>query len=207
MAAPRKPRTETLSPDDVIIGLIPAIQKIVAWWESRKASIARASDATRETGRITFHVECRWIEAIRRQADLDSLTITDMVNEAFRQHFEGEVNPRYTTCIHEEWASGHGSLAVLQGRKLDRLHPFKQRGAKKRKSRVVAYDAIASTGSPGHGRNGEGSTTAAPGRPCTPLVYPMYTCPMIRPLSGQVGEGRRSAEPVKATAARWLRQP
>ena len=41
--------------------------------------------------------------------------------------------------------------------------------------RVVAYDAIASTGSPGHGRDGEGSTTAAPGRQRTPCVYPMYT--------------------------------
>jgi len=38
--------------------------------------------------RITFHVERRWIEAIRRQADLDGLTITQVVNQAFRQHFE-----------------------------------------------------------------------------------------------------------------------
>jgi hypothetical protein len=38
--------------------------------------------------RITFHVERRWIETIRRQADLDGLTITQIVNEAFRQYFE-----------------------------------------------------------------------------------------------------------------------
>jgi hypothetical protein len=38
--------------------------------------------------RTTFHVERRWIEDIRRQADLDHLTITQVVNEAFRQHFE-----------------------------------------------------------------------------------------------------------------------
>jgi hypothetical protein len=38
--------------------------------------------------RTTFHVERRWIEAIRRQADLNHLTITQVVNEAFRRSFE-----------------------------------------------------------------------------------------------------------------------
>ena len=90
MAAPRKQRTETPSPDNVIIGLIPALQEIVAWWEGRKATLEQASDASRETERTTFHVERRWVEAIRRQADLDHLTITQVVNEAFRQHFEGK---------------------------------------------------------------------------------------------------------------------
>lgn len=90
MAAPRKQRTETPSPDDVVIDLIPALQEIVAWWEGRKATLEQASDATQETERITFHVERRWIEAIRRQADLDGLTITEVVNQAFRQHFKGE---------------------------------------------------------------------------------------------------------------------
>ena len=90
MAAPRKQRTETPSPDDVVIGLIPALQEIVAWWEGRKATLFQANDASRETARTTFHVERRWIDAIRRQADLDHLTITQVVNEAFRQHFEGK---------------------------------------------------------------------------------------------------------------------
>jgi hypothetical protein len=48
----------------------------------------QASDASRETERTTFHVERRWVEAIRRQADLDHLTITQVVNEAFRRSFE-----------------------------------------------------------------------------------------------------------------------
>ena len=100
MAAPRKKRTETPSSadmstectpsvyTDVVIGLIPALQEMVAWWQERKATLAQASDTTQETERITFHVERRWIEAIRRQADLDGLTITQVVNQAFRQHFE-----------------------------------------------------------------------------------------------------------------------
>ena len=33
------------------------------------------------------HVERRWIEAIRRQSDLDHLTITQVVNRAFKTFF------------------------------------------------------------------------------------------------------------------------
>ena len=89
MAAPRKQRAEIPSSEDVIIGLIPVLQELAAWWQDRKATIAQACDTTQETERITFHVERRWIEAIRRQADLDSLTITQVVNEAFKQYFDG----------------------------------------------------------------------------------------------------------------------
>jgi hypothetical protein len=101
MATPRKKRTEaTPAPEmstqgppsiyeDVVIGLIPALQEMVAWWQDRKATLEHASDASRQTERITFHVEQRWIEAIRRQADLDGFTYTQIVNEAFRQYFEG----------------------------------------------------------------------------------------------------------------------
>ena len=52
------------------------------------AALAQASDSTQETERIIFHVERRWIEAIRRQADLDGLTITQVVNQAFKHHFD-----------------------------------------------------------------------------------------------------------------------
>ena len=101
MATPRKKRVDTppasemstqgppLVHDDVVIGLIPALQEIVAWWNGRKATLKHASDVSRQTERITFHVEQRWIEAIRCQADLDGFTYTQIVNEAFRQYFEG----------------------------------------------------------------------------------------------------------------------
>jgi hypothetical protein len=100
MAAPRKKRTETSPSADmstectpyvynnVVIGLIPVLQELAAWWQSRKDALTQACDTTQETERITFHVERRWIEAIRRQADLDGLTITQVANAAFRQHFE-----------------------------------------------------------------------------------------------------------------------
>ena len=90
MATPRTKRAATPSvPQDVVIDLLPALQEIVAWWQERKTTLEHASDATHETERVTFHVERRWIEAIRRQADLDGLTITQVVNQAFKRHFDG----------------------------------------------------------------------------------------------------------------------
>jgi DNA-binding Lrp family transcriptional regulator len=76
--------------NDMLITMINDLQELVAWWQERKATIQQASDTTRETERMTFHVEHRWIEAIRRQADLDHLSITQVVNEAFRRYFEGK---------------------------------------------------------------------------------------------------------------------
>ena len=74
--------------NDMLVTMMGDLQELVTWWQARKATLLQASDASRETERTTFHVERRWIEAIRRQADLDSLTITQIVNQAFRQHFE-----------------------------------------------------------------------------------------------------------------------
>src|SRR5215813_8556976 len=75
---------------NMLITMISDLQEVVVWWQERKATLQQASDASRQTERITFHVERRWIEAIRRQADLDGFTYTQIVNQAFRQHFEGK---------------------------------------------------------------------------------------------------------------------
>jgi hypothetical protein len=100
MATPKKKRTDTPSDTDMstqgipsvyderVITLIPMLEEIVTWWEERKTVLDQSQDAGRETRRVTFFVEKRWEDAIRRKADLDSLTYTQIVNEAFRQYFE-----------------------------------------------------------------------------------------------------------------------
>jgi len=104
MATPRRKRVEPAPSagvstegipsvdNDLLVGMMTHLEEVVTWWQERKATLAQASDTTQETERITFHVERRWIEAIRRQADLDSLTITQVVNQAFKDHFEGKSN-------------------------------------------------------------------------------------------------------------------
>lgn len=100
MAAPRKKHidasptpdvsTQGIPPvyDDLLASMMSDLTELVTWWQERKATLLQEHDASRETERTTFHVERRWVEAIRRQADLDHLTITQVVNEVFRQHFE-----------------------------------------------------------------------------------------------------------------------
>jgi hypothetical protein len=60
---------------------------MVVWWQERQAALTPAPEEGRETRRVTFFVEKRWEDAIRRQSDLDGMTYTQIVNEAFRQYF------------------------------------------------------------------------------------------------------------------------
>src|SRR5262245_26639583 len=54
---------------DPLHTMMADLQELVTWWQERKASLHQASDTTRETRRVTFFVEKRWEEAIRRQSD------------------------------------------------------------------------------------------------------------------------------------------
>jgi hypothetical protein len=52
-----------------------------------KDTLQQATEGERKTERMAFHVEQRWIAAIRRLADLERLTYTQIVNQAFQQFF------------------------------------------------------------------------------------------------------------------------
>src|SRR5262249_19888139 len=51
---------------DILEGMMTDLQDLVTWWRERKAALHHASDASRKTERTTFHVEQRWVNAIRR---------------------------------------------------------------------------------------------------------------------------------------------
>ncbi len=64
--------------------------EMVEWWRQRK-KIARDYDGTpRQTQRMTYHVEPRYIELIVQYAKSEGVSITAVVNRAFRQFFEGK---------------------------------------------------------------------------------------------------------------------
>ena len=67
--------------------LYGTLEEMAAWWESRKAALRDAQDGDRVTRRVTFFVEKRHEDAIKRQADVEGLTYTAIVNEALRQYF------------------------------------------------------------------------------------------------------------------------
>ena len=62
--------------------------EVIAWWRERKRQQVYRSQP-RETARQTYHVEKRYITLIHREADSEGVSITEVVNRAFRAYFEG----------------------------------------------------------------------------------------------------------------------
>jgi DNA-binding Lrp family transcriptional regulator len=61
--------------------------EMLAWWRARKHALQTDDDTEQETERKTYHVEKRYIEAIQRAADLEHVSITEIVNRAFAHYF------------------------------------------------------------------------------------------------------------------------
>jgi hypothetical protein len=70
--------------------LWPDLQDLVAEWRARKAIRRGPYDASRETQLKTYHVEKRHIDRIATYAKEMGLKQSEVVNEAFRQFFEGK---------------------------------------------------------------------------------------------------------------------
>ena len=66
------------------------LQEILTWWRERKLTVQIKDDPEQETQRQTYHVQKRYIEAIKRAADLEHVSIMEIVNRAFGQFFHGE---------------------------------------------------------------------------------------------------------------------
>jgi hypothetical protein len=62
------------------------LQDILEWWRARKR-VLQGDETHHETQRQTYHVEKRHIEAIKRAADLEGVSIMEIVNRAFKQFF------------------------------------------------------------------------------------------------------------------------
>lgn len=61
--------------------------ELIEWWRERR--VQRAQDSIpRGTARQTFHVETRFIRLIHREADAEGVSITEIVNRAFRKYFD-----------------------------------------------------------------------------------------------------------------------
>ena len=62
--------------------------ELIEWWRERK--LQRVYESTpRETARQTYHVETRFIRLIHREAEAEGVSITEVVNRAFRGYFSG----------------------------------------------------------------------------------------------------------------------
>jgi len=65
------------------------LKAMLVWWRERKRAPSLARDEDRATQRQTYHVQKRYIAAIKRAADLERVSIAEIVNRAFEQFFHG----------------------------------------------------------------------------------------------------------------------
>jgi hypothetical protein len=63
------------------------LQALLAWWRDRQRLVQDEAAPERQLERQTYHVEKRFIEAVRREADLTGESYAAVVNRAFAQYF------------------------------------------------------------------------------------------------------------------------
>jgi hypothetical protein len=78
--------------------LWPDLQDLVAEWRARKAIRRGPYEASRETQLKTYHVEKRHIDRIAAYAKEVGLKQSEVINEAIRRFFEGQLNGGSSTA-------------------------------------------------------------------------------------------------------------
>jgi hypothetical protein len=63
--------------------------ELIGWWRERKRQQVEQRQP-RETSRQTYHVEKRYITLIHREAAAEGVSITEVVNRAFKTYFENK---------------------------------------------------------------------------------------------------------------------
>ena len=80
--------SEALSPQlaEALTAAWPDLLQMLVWWRTRQGEIQEPPE---KLERVTYHVSPRWIEAVRREADITGDSYATVVNRAFRYYFEG----------------------------------------------------------------------------------------------------------------------
>ena len=78
--------TSTLSPAE-LDAVKSDFWELITWWRDRKLKAVQAR-TPRDTQRQTYHVERRYIELIKHEAETEGVSITEVVNRALRMYFE-----------------------------------------------------------------------------------------------------------------------
>jgi len=90
------PLVPAVSPPVVDIGTLSPAEletvrldfwEMIGWWRDRRLKQINAR-TPRDTARQTYHVERRYIELIREEAEAEGVSITEVVNRALRVYFE-----------------------------------------------------------------------------------------------------------------------
>ena len=85
------PRAPSLSPDLAaeLTAAWPDLQALAHWWQERHRLAQEDDTPERKLVRQTYHIEQRYIEAVRRESDRTGESYAAVVNRAFARYFAG----------------------------------------------------------------------------------------------------------------------
>jgi hypothetical protein len=90
--APRLPSpSAALSPALAaeLMAVWPDLQALASWWQERQHLAQQDETPDRKLARQTYHVEQRYIDAVKREADRTGESYAAVVNRAFARYFAG----------------------------------------------------------------------------------------------------------------------
>ncbi len=67
----------------------PDLQALAHWWQERQHLAQQDETPDRKLARQTYHVEQRYIDAVKREADRTGESYAAVVNRAFARYFAG----------------------------------------------------------------------------------------------------------------------
>ena len=67
----------------------PDLQALASWWQERQRLAQEDDTPDRKLVRQTYHIEQRYIEAVRRESDRTGESYAAVVNRAFARYFAG----------------------------------------------------------------------------------------------------------------------
>jgi hypothetical protein len=87
----REPPPPALSPDLAaeLTAAWPDLQALAHWWHERQRLAQQDETPDRKLVRQTYHIEQRYIDAVRREADRTGESYAAVVNRAFARYFAG----------------------------------------------------------------------------------------------------------------------
>ena len=67
----------------------PDLQALASWWQARQHQAQQEDDPDRKLARQTYHIEQRYIDAVKREADRTGESYAAVVNRACARYFAG----------------------------------------------------------------------------------------------------------------------
>jgi len=109
------PPVAELSPEfvETLTTAWPELAEMLSWWRTRK----QVQATPEKLARTTWHVAPRWVEAVRREADLTGESYAAVVNRAFATYFRGKSTSGYRSDfgIHIRGMFGMVTVGELSG--------------------------------------------------------------------------------------------